>query len=342
MFASKSGDESVRVWRHADWETLTVLREKCDVEANGGAGLSFNPVEPQLVTLGDNSSVLRMWNVDVDSLISLRPIEELVRYTSAKIVIVGESNVGKSCLAMRLAEDRYPEDHEHGTTHGMRFWPMEAEELHPAAKPPEVQRRDVVLWDFGGQDEYQLVHQMFLHNTTLALMLIDPTRGRAAMDKARDRNQRLEKHLGKAENNSSAVKLQVGAKVDETRKKKLIAKTSIDELCEDCGFAGFLDLSARAGRNTKKLRKLISDALDRDQMAKTSRPELFQHIRDDVEARRKKKQIVLTLDAFKKAIKKSAAKLYEEAAVNAVSDQLATQGTIVRTKLTGGDEALVL
>ena len=69
---------------------------------------------------------------------------------------------------------------------------------------------------------------------------------------------------------------------------------------------------------------------------------MFQHIRDDIEARRKKKQIVLTLDAFKRAIKRSAAKLYEEAAVDAVSDQLATQGIIVRTRLSGGDEALML
>src|SRR6185503_12758985 len=101
-------------------------------------------------------------------------------------------------------------DHEHGSTHGMRFWPMEAEELHPTAKPPHGERRDVVLWDFGGQDEYRLVHQMFLHDTTLALVLIDPTRGRAALDEARDWNKRLEKHLGK----ERAVKLLVGAKVD--------------------------------------------------------------------------------------------------------------------------------
>ena len=46
--------------------------------------------------------------------------------------------------------------------------------------------------------------------------------------------------------------------------------------------------------------------------------------------------------AFKRAIKRSAAKLYEEAAVDAVSNQLATQGIIVRSKLTDGSEALVL
>ena len=39
------------------------------------------------------------------------------------------------------------------------------------------------------------MHQVFLHDTTLALVLIDPTRGRAAMDETRDWNKRLEKHL---------------------------------------------------------------------------------------------------------------------------------------------------
>ena len=49
-----------------------------------------------------------------------------------------------------------------------------------------------------------------------ALVLIDPTRGRAAMDEARDWNKRLEKHLGASSGNSDrAVKLLVGAKVDQ-------------------------------------------------------------------------------------------------------------------------------
>ncbi len=255
---------------------------------------------------------------------------------SAKIALVGESNVGKSCLAMRLAEDRYPEDVEMGATFGMRFWPMDAEELHPAVRTPKGQRRDVVLWDFGGQDEYQLVHQMFLQDTTLALVLIDPTRGRAAMDEARDWNKRLEYHLGK----DQRVKLLVGTKVE--KKRDLIDQNSIDALCKECGFAEFIDVSAKTGRNIKKLRKLIAEALDWEQMVTTSRSELFQHIRDEIERRRRRGEIVLTLDAFKRAIKRSAAKLYEEAAVDAVSDQLATQGIIVRTRLTGGDEALVL
>ena len=75
---------------------------------------------------------------------------------------------------------------------------------------------------------------------------------------------------------SGAIKILVGAKVD--KKSSLINESEISNLVKECGFAAFLDLSAKTGRNTRRLRKLISDALDWDQMAKTSRPELFQHI----------------------------------------------------------------
>jgi small GTP-binding protein len=299
-------------------------------------GILFAPTACCCSSLSTTARDVLVWDLDLETAFRHQRSVKRLTYVSAKIVLVGESNVGKSCLATRLAEDRYPEAHEQGTTHGMRFWPMEAEKLHVAAKPPKGHRRDVVLWDFGGQYEYQLVHQMFLHDTMLALVLIDPTRGRAALDEAWDWNKRLEKHLGK----DRVVKLLVGTKVD--KKHDLIDSNSIKALCEECGFAAFLDVSAKTGRNAQRLRKLMSDALAWDQMAKTSRPELFQRIRDDIEARRNSKQIVLTRDAFKKAIKRSATKLYDEAAIDAVCDQLATQGIVVRTKLTGGDDVLVL
>ncbi|WP_299486264.1 GTP-binding protein [Acaryochloris sp. IP29b_bin.137] len=337
LLATRTFNNEVQLRDCNDWSIAATLQL---TGANWSIpNLCFHPSRNTLATLGEKDEVICIWEIDPQTLLDQSQAKSnLLRYTSAKIVLVGESNVGKSCLAMRLAEDRYPEDYEQGTTHGMRFWSMEAEELHPKVKPPEGQRRDVVLWDFGGQDEYQLVHQMFLHDTTLALVLIDPTRGKNALDEARDWNKRLEKHLGQ----DKAVKLLIGAKVDNARQSKHINHTSIDLLCQECGFTAFVDLSARTGRKTKTLRKVIANVLDWEQMAKTTRPELFQHIRDDIERRCKENAIVLTLEEFKVAIKQSVADKYEEAAVDAVTNQLATQGIIARTKLTGGDDALIL
>ena len=336
VYASKGSvnDNSIRLWRADTFELLAKLKESST--NSWRPGICFHPQLATLATLGDKETVVRIWDLDISVLFGLRPTSQTVRYTSAKIVLVGESNVGKSCLAMRLAEDRYPDEVEHGTTHGMRFWPMKAEELHPLARPPEGQRRDVVLWDFGGQDEYQLVHQMFLHDTTLAMVLIDPTRGRVAMDEARDWNKRLEKHL----NGRRAVKLLVGAKQDED--SQLVNLDAIDELKYECGFAGYFETSAKTGRNISDFREALAKALDWKHLAKTSRPKLFQLIRDEIEQRRKDGEVVLLLDELKGTIKQANPELYEEAAVSAVAEQLAAYGLIAQTTLKGGEEALVL
>lgn len=339
VLATKSMDNSVRLWDLEHKSEILKIYESCDRIGNFRNSTQFHPSDPCLATLGGSEfgahSIIRIWDINFSKLSKLIP-KPTVIYSSAKIVLVGDSNVGKSCLAMMLAENRYPEDYEQGTTHGMRFWHIGEEQLQKTAKSSNGHRREIVLWDFGGQDEYQLVHQMFLHDTTMALILIDPTRGRSALDEARDWYMKLEKHLGK----TKAIKFLIGTKVD--RKSDLIDLNSINNLCEEYGYGSFFDLSAKTGRNINKLRNSIIKVLDWDKIGKASRPELFQLIRDDIESRRKKNQILLSLKSFKRSIKKSAGKLFEEEAVDAVSDQLAKQGIIVRAKLSSGDDVIVL
>jgi small GTP-binding protein len=347
-----SNDNTVRLWACDDWDVKVILNVRCPHTV--ASSVVFSPDSEMLAIVDNAGHQIRIWSLEKRLLRARHGAIKALRYSSAKIVLVGESNVGKSCLAMRLAENRYPDDHEHGTTHGMRFWQMDAEKLHPAAKPPEGHRRDVILWDFGGQAEYQLVHQMFLHDTTLALVLIDPTRGRAAYDQAREWNKRLEKQLVRYRGNKDRpVKILVGAKVD--RSTDLVDPHAIEALRDECGFAAYVDMSAKTGRNVDTLRKLIADAVDWNQMAKTSRPELFQRIRDEIDVRRRSDEVVVLLDdlitimASEHPIKpaqsaEASTALIRELriALVAVSEQLATQGVIAKTTLMRGDEALVL
>ena len=134
LLASKASDNTVRIWRTDSWR---MVAEVADPDDYPWTKLAFHPISHRIATLGEGCQSLRIWDLDVGRLLSEARVAGAIDYTSAKIILVGESNVGKSCLAMRLAEDRYPEDHEHETTHGMQFWPMEAEDLHSSAKPPE-------------------------------------------------------------------------------------------------------------------------------------------------------------------------------------------------------------
>jgi WD40 repeat protein len=174
--ASKSLDNTFKIWRCDEWAIVASLPEES--VATDFGGLAFHPQRTVLATLGDYDTIIRMW--DIDPVLLLTQATQLTsRYTSAKVVLVGESNVGKSCLALRLAEDRYEEQ---ATTHGMRFWVLSPDQLSAATETPADEYRDIVIWDMGGQDEYRLIHQIFLHDTTVALLLFDPTRGRSAIE----------------------------------------------------------------------------------------------------------------------------------------------------------------
>ena len=47
------------------------------------------------------------------------------------------------------------------------------------------------VWDLGGQNEYQLVNQLFIHDSAVALVLFDASRGSVGLESARAWNQRL-------------------------------------------------------------------------------------------------------------------------------------------------------
>jgi len=335
VLASVSSDNTVRLWSRNSWSEIASLESVCN-ENNIWQSIAFHPTLSRLATLGEKDTVVRIWDLDLDVLLGQTRRTPTVKYTSAKIVLVGESNAGKSCLAMRLAEDRYPKEEEHGTTHGMRFWPMDPEKLSPKIAAPKGERRDVMLWDMGGQDEYRIVHQLFLHDTTLALVLCDPTRGRTAFDEVEGWNKRLEKQLS----GRRATKILVGSKLDKP--STLTDQQAIDRLKRECGFAGYCETSALIGRGIPELREAIAAALDWETLAKTSRPELFQRIRDEIERRRKAGDVVLYVHELNRVISEQAPDLFEPEAVGAVAEQLAVQGVIAQTRLASGEPVLIL
>lgn len=251
-------------------------------------------------------------------------------------MLVVESNVGKSCLAMRLAEDRYPNDAELGTTHGMRFWRVEPQRLDPSAVAPEGESRDLVLWDMGVQDEYRFVHQLFLPNTALAMVFLDPRRGRTALEEAEAWNMRLEKQL----RGRSAAKLLVEAKIDEP--SGAINHAAIDHLIERCGFTGYYETSARTGRGIAELKEAIARFLDWDSLTTASSTELFQIVRREILNRQRRDEVILPLHVLEASVQEQSPDKYDAAAVKKVAEQLAAQGLIAITRRASGEHILIL
>ena len=216
---------------------------------------------------------VRLWKVDVEALLKARPASATVHEVSAKVVLVGEGRVGKSCLALRMVQDRYE---EMDSTHGMRFWTMPATSHAPASSAPHV-RREIILWDMGGQSEYQLVHQLFLRDSALALMVMEPGRGDQALDEMEGWNQRLLAQEG----SRSIRKLLVGAKMDSAEAPANLP--AIEEVVRRCQFTAYVPTSSRTGKGVPELKAALAQAIDWGAIEKVSRPELFQRLRQHIQ-----------------------------------------------------------
>ena len=95
----------------------------------------------------------------------------------AKLVLVGEGNVGKTTLlkALKGKEGAAPQEHE-PTTHGVEI------DIHGLRLPHPAFGKDGVeiqlnAWDFGGQDVYRVTHQFFFSRRSLYLLVWEPRRG---------------------------------------------------------------------------------------------------------------------------------------------------------------------
>lgn len=87
----------------------------------------------------------------------------------AKLILVGEGEVGKSCLLAALRGDIWEEGKP--TTHGIEIKPVKLEDTNNQA--------EITLngWDFGGQRVYRPTHQLFFTAPAVYLVVWKPREG---------------------------------------------------------------------------------------------------------------------------------------------------------------------
>nr|WP_141620998.1 metallophosphoesterase [Myxococcus sp. AB036A] len=327
LLASKSLDGAIRLWRTDTWETVAQLHEPAMRQSY--AGLAFSPRRNILASSDSAGGAVRLWDIDADKLLGARAAPTIVHEVSAKVVLVGEGRVGKSCLALRMAEDEY---RDLDFTHGMQFWSMPLESSKTAGA-----RRELVLWDLGGQSEYQLVHQLFLKDSAAALMVMEPGRGEGAMAEIEGWNQRLVSQVG----GRDIRKILVGTKVDSPVSP--VDRPALEALVQrlDCEKK-FILTSAKTGQGILELKQALSEVIDWAAMEKSSRPELFQRIRDLIQRLRESKRVVLTFKALEDELRKDTGSAYDPEALRAVVGHLTRQGLVADTRMGDGQRVLIL
>ncbi len=95
--------------------------------------------------------------------------EDQIILNEAKLILVGEGEVGKSCLLGALRGDPWEEGRP--TTHGIEIKPVKV--IDPDSKT------EITLngWDFGGQRVYRPTHQLFFSAPAVYLVVWKPREG---------------------------------------------------------------------------------------------------------------------------------------------------------------------
>jgi GTPase SAR1 family protein/nucleotide-binding universal stress UspA family protein len=185
-------------------------------------------------------------------------------YANAKVLLLGDSGVGKSGLGMVLAGWEF---HPTESTHGRRIWPLPAGE--GAADPGD--EREVLVWDLAGQPGYRIVHQLHLGGAALALIVFDSRNETSPLLGVRHW-ARAVKHAHQLPAGGPPMFL-VAARID--RGGTSVSDDRIDQLRAEFAIDAYFKTSALNGTNTNLLRSRILEAIDWERIPKITSTALF-------------------------------------------------------------------
>jgi len=246
---SGAEDSTVRLWN--------VDTGRCEQVLEGHTG---NVISVALIHDGRRvfsaaaNGVLRIW--DLAGLPSEPPPEDIgipvlppapgdEQYTNAKVLLVGDTGVGKSGMAERLVHGRFVETK---SSHARRAHILDSQIVQQGGV---AVHRETILWDLAGQPAYRLVHQLSMDDAALACVLfdcrneLDPFEGAAYWSRV----------LDQARTNTELKKLLIASRIDVGGLPA--SKQRIEDFARDNGFALFIPTSASTGDGCPELLEAI-------------------------------------------------------------------------------------
>jgi small GTP-binding protein len=267
LLATVSQGEKVCLWCCDSW--LMLADFGLTAEGEGPAALNFGTTRSALAAADGRRGEIRTWEFQPEALLGPRPELRGVHYTNAKVVLVGESGVGKSGLALVLAYRRFEST---DSTHGRRVWTMESEAT-VTARGDEI--REIFLWDLAGQPAYRLIHPWELNNVSVALLVFDARGNIDPLPAIRQWNQALQQ--AQREQDIPIRKFLVATRADIGRIGLSAAR--VEAFVREMGFEGYFETSAKEGWGVAELAAAIRGAIDWEELPSLVSTELVSSVR---------------------------------------------------------------
>ena len=163
-----------------------------------------------------------------------------------KILLLGDSEVGKSCFLMRYADNVFVENYitTIGLDYKLKYVQLDSGEMIK-----------VQLWDTAGQDRYRTIAKNYYKGSHGILLLYDITK-RNSFENIREWIKDI-----KEEVYEKAIIFLIGNKIDKNSERKITTEQGV-KLAEEYNLP-FFEASAKTGENVdeifKNLYKKISE-----------------------------------------------------------------------------------
>lgn len=270
FFASAAGDLTLRLWDTFTGECLATLDgHRTDVRAlrwcQGDELLSADIMEVRRWRLLDTVKAAEAKTPSAS--VVVEGAGDQVLYTNAKVLLVGESGAGKTGLSKRLASGEWELS---ASTVGAwaTQWKL------PISATDQMFEREIWLWDFGGQADQRLIHQLYMDETSLVVLIFDGQKADVF------------ESLGQWDNDlrrasqSECAKLLVAGRVDASPVR--LSRSNIDAFCTEHGYSMFLETSALTGQGCETLKQSIVASIDWDKIPWRSSPRLFKLLKEEI------------------------------------------------------------
>ncbi|MFO1499291.1 MAG: TIR domain-containing protein [Verrucomicrobiota bacterium] len=263
-------DNTVRLWDVASGRCLSVLAGHTNNvvavawSADGSGALS-----------GDTKGEMRAWDLTPwgpepstsraePAGLALGP--DQVQYTNAKVLLVGESGAGKTGLSKRLASGSWePSESTIGA------W---ATQWKLPVSPGHGVEREIWLWDFGGQADQRLIHQLYMDETALAILVFDGQK-----EDLLEMLGQWDRDLTRASRQEYA-KLLVAGRVDAGGLR--VSRSDVEKFAAERKFAGFLETSARTNQGCEELKQAVLNAIKWDEIPCRTTQVLFKRLKEEI------------------------------------------------------------
>jgi small GTP-binding protein len=260
---SCSGDRTVRLWDLKTGGCLCVLEGHTDTVY----GVEWSADQRRAFS-ADGAGGIRVWDLSEFVTYTRTPqtAPDQVQYTNAKVLLVGESSAGKTGLSKVLAGEKWePSDSTVGAW--ATQWKL------PVSSGDGVER-EIWLWDFGGQADQRLIHQLYMEDTALAVLVFD------------GQKEDLFETLGQWDRDLSRAsgkpftKVLAAGRVDAGGLR--VSRSQVEVFAKERGFACFLETSAKANLGCQELKDAILTGIRWADIPWRSSPTLFKRLKEEI------------------------------------------------------------